>query len=309
MTLLYTRFNNSNHQLHSTRQLHSLTRRLFKLPIPPTAPSQHHDLTSFLHYAQRQSLSPTTTTYIGTHYEYTVQEKLRAFSFDLTRTGGRDDLGIDLLGTFHPPSHEHPFRVLVQCKSLRTKLGPNLVRELEGTFARAPRGWGPGTDAIGILVSPREATRGVRDALARSASPILWLTMQRDGWLRQALWNARAQQLGLGPLGVQVRYDSVDGGEMKSSVVLTWDGEDLMSMDQTEDMMLRVEEQWWQMWRENEYKDGDDTSGYTHLQVLEAMEQLFPQEKPLLYGDSCSSLSREDRERVMEWLRLRIDHN
>ncbi|EEP81654.1 conserved hypothetical protein [Uncinocarpus reesii 1704] len=113
------------------------------LPTPPPAPtSQHNDLPSFLAYATRTSLSPSSTTYVGTHYEYTVLHALRSHSLNLTRIGGRADSGIDLVGTWHLPSHAHPLRVIVQCKAFRNKLGPNLIRELEGTFAGAPSAGG-----------------------------------------------------------------------------------------------------------------------------------------------------------------------
>ncbi|KAF7585244.1 hypothetical protein BBP40_011603 [Aspergillus hancockii] len=282
------------------RQLHSFTRRLFKLPSPPPHPSSHHnDLPSFLNYADRTSLSPSTTAYIGTHYEYTVQRALRSSAFTLHRVGGRDDAGIDLVGTWHLPQREHPLRVIVQCKSLKTKLGPNLVRELEGTFNQSPVGWRTG-DEVGVLVSPREATKGVRDALARSTYPLMWMMIERDGVMRQVLWNGRAEQLGLVSLGVEVRYSAGEGMDSSAgkNVVLTWDGEEIPHMEQVESQLSEVEDRWMRLW-----DSGSDGIGRDKSELLDAVWELFPNEKPLLAGTgACSTLSDADRAKVMQFL-------
>lgn len=198
------------------------------LPVlPAPSSSQHHDLQSFLDYAQRNSLSTQSTTYVGTLYEYTVKQSLRRHSIDLARIGGRSDSGIDLVGTWSlpPSSSTHPLRVLVQCKAVKAKVGPNLIRELEGTFSGAPVGW-RGEGILGMLVSTRDATKGVRDALIKSQYPLIWVLADLDGSIRQFLWNRRAAEAGLEGLGVQIRH----GGEtdpMKKTVVLTWNGEEL----------------------------------------------------------------------------------
>ncbi|KAK2758233.1 hypothetical protein FQN54_004077 [Arachnomyces sp. PD_36] len=198
------------------------------LPIPPTPANQeHHDLPSFLSYADRTSLSPSSTTYVGTHYEYTVLQSLRRFRLSLTRIGGRSDAGIDLLGTWHLPSLPHPLRVIVQCKALKTKLGPSLVRELEGAFIGAPYGW-RGEGILGLLVSPREATKGVRDALVKSRQPLVWVMAGLDGRVQQVLWNKRAGDVGLEGLGVDVVYG---GDASQKDLALSWEGEQLKGLD------------------------------------------------------------------------------
>ncbi|EAW14182.1 uncharacterized protein ACLA_072150 [Aspergillus clavatus NRRL 1] len=283
--------------------LDSFTRRLFKLPPRPPSPSQHHnDLDSFLAYAQRTSLPQTSTSYIGTHYEYTVQQTLRRSAFDLHRVGGRDDAGIDLVGTWHLPQHEHPLRVFVQCKSLKTKLGPNLVRELEGTFRQsAPVGW-RGVAKVGVLVGPREATKGVREAMARSAWPVLWMMVERDGELRQALWNARVEELGLGPLGVEMLYGGGGGdGDVGSRkrIGLTWDGCQMPSMDQVEEHMAQLQADWLQLW-----DSGADAPTSRQGELLDLIQRLYPDEKPLLSGKgTCSTLTDADRAKVLQSLR------
>lgn len=276
------------------------THRLFKLPHPPNAPSQHHhDLPTFQNYTARTALPQSSSTYIGTHYEYTVQGALRSAGLNLHRVGGRADAGIDLVGTWHLPGHlEHPVRVFVQCKALRAKAGPNLVRELEGAF-RLPAGGGGGggMQKIGVLVCPREATRGVREALARSGFPLVWLMVETDGRIKQALWNPRVEELGLGLLGVEVVYE--EGKEGGRRIGFTWDGVEVPHMDHVEEDMLRVQEEWLRLW--------GDLDRSAREQLLDVVEELFPDEKPLLTGSGCSSLSEADRARVLEVLHSRMD--
>lgn len=220
-------------RIYSSKDIFSrlFTTEKSSLPVPPASPtSQHNDLQSFLDYAKRTSLSTQSTTYVGTLYEYTVQQSLRRHCIDLTRIGGRSDSGIDLVGTWSlppssPSSPAHPLRILVQCKAVKAKVGPNLIRELEGTFSGAPVGW-RGEGIMGMLVSTREATKGVRDALVKSRYPLIWALADLDGSMRQFLWNRKAAEVGLEGLGVQVRH----GGEtdpMKKTVVLTWNGEEI----------------------------------------------------------------------------------
>ncbi|GLB06617.1 hypothetical protein AtubIFM57258_001928 [Aspergillus tubingensis] len=276
--------------------LSPLTRRLYKLPHPPIPPSSssHTTLPSFLAHASRTSLPPTSTTYIGTHYEYTIQSTLRSSALLLHRTGGRSDAGTDLVGTWHLPAHEHPPRVLVQCKALKTKLGPNIVRELEGTFASAPVGW-RGTGVIGMLVSPREATRGVREALTRSRFPLVWCLVGLEGRVRQVLWNEKVERVVGDGLGVGVVYRA-DAGEQDAEARVTWDGEDVPEVDAVVERMEVMQRRWFELWGVGEER---------WEEVLGVVERLFPFEKPLLYARDgrVSGLSEEEREVVRGELR------
>ena len=292
------------------------TRRLFKLPPLPTPPSQnHHDLPSFLAYAHRIDLPETSTVYQGTHYEYTVQQTLRHSAFCLHRVGGRDDAGVDLVGTWHLPAREHPLRVFVQCKALKNKVSPNLVRELEGSFRLPPPattggGGGGAAEKAGVLVSTREATKGVRDAMARSAYPVMWMMVERDGSLQQVLWNTKVEELGVGRLGVEVRHHTsthasraVDGTTRDKDIVLTWDGEEIPGMDSVERDMAALEARWLALW------DSGLSEGHKSM-LLDVVEELFPGEKPLFITTgvtgACSTLSEADRERVFQLLRDKL---
>lgn len=261
--------------------------RLFNLPNPPPAPSQnHHDLSSFFSYAEQSSLTTNSTTFVGTKYEYTVQASLRRWALDLGRIGGRDDAGIDLVGTWHIPGRElAPFRVIVQCKALKTKLGPNIVRELEGAFRHSPVGWRT-TDKIAMLVSPREATKGVRDTLMRSTYPLFWMMMGSDGSLKQVLWNSRVDELGLAPLGVETRYlpnasvgDGDDSCRRRPDVALTWDGREIPDMDYVDQLILQKENEWLSRW------GCQDLTEIEKLEFLATLQNSYPEfTQAAIYG-------------------------
>jgi len=183
-----------------------------------TPGSLHHtSLSEFLSYADAVDLSPTSTVYRGTHYEYTVANALERLAFSLTRVGRASDLGIDLLGSWAVPSHPAPLNILIQCKAETPK--PSMVRELEGAVVGAPAAYrGDGT--ISILAAAKEATKGVRDAVGRSRLPMAYLNITTDGRIRQFVWNHAAVECGLEGVGVALRY--LANGE--SDVALTWKG-------------------------------------------------------------------------------------
>jgi hypothetical protein len=187
-----------------------------------TPGSTHHTtLTEFLAYATTTSLSQTSTVYRGTHYEYTVAASLTRLSFSLTRVGRTSDLGIDLLGTWAPPSLHHaaaPLNVLVQCKAEAPK--PSMIRELEGAVVGAPLRYRGAGGLIAILAAAKDATKGVRDAVGRSTLPMAFLNVTTEGKVRQFVWNHAAVECALEGVGVALRY-SADGD---SDVALTWKG-------------------------------------------------------------------------------------
>lgn len=191
-------------------------------PEPPT--SNHHDLPSFLEHAERSGLDPKSSLYVGTHYEYTVAQTLAKYRFYLRRIGGQSDYGTDLLGIWTIPSASEPLKVLVQCKALSRKSAPSLIRELEGAFVGAPVGW-RGHGVVGIFVTEKPATKGVRDSLARSKWPMGFVSCTREGNVQQMLWNQRAEEEGLEGLGVGLRYSGEDEGE--PYLLLTWKGRHL----------------------------------------------------------------------------------
>ncbi|KAL4978527.1 hypothetical protein BDW66DRAFT_164652 [Aspergillus desertorum] len=285
-------------QIATKSSITPITRRLFGLPTPPApSTSLHNDLPSFLSYAKRTGLPARSTTYQGTLYEYTVQAHLRNSAFDLHRVGGRSDLGIDLTGTWHVGSNsitDPPVRVIVQCKALSSKIGPHVVRELEGVaarhfaaaLARGPRGSGGG---VGVLVGPRETTKGVREALGRSPMPLVCMMIERDGRVRQVLWNGRVEALGLGGLGVEILYPARGEIEGEVEARLTWEGKEVRTMDQVEEGMRRSEEEWMAKWEDSGVGD------VSMEEILDAVEKVVPGTRPI-------SISREETEEVIKSL-------
>lgn len=214
-------------------------------------------------------------------------------------------------------------RVFVQCKALKTKLGPNLVRELEGTFhttaAASTSDGGGGGGKVGILVSPREATKGVRDAMARSAYPVFWMMVERDGTLQQALWNSKVEELGLGLLGVETRfgnYNNNDGNDAQQlpsakgkgrkalgrSIALTWDGHDLPDMDQIKDALAAREAEWLTSWGDAAYSRG--LSDVDKSELLNVVEESFPDARS--EGGRYGGLSDDDRAKIRHELNDRL---
>jgi hypothetical protein len=185
---------------------------------------QHYDLPSFLEYADRQNLSPTSPVYVGTHYEYIVASSLQSLGFSLTRTGRASDYGIDLLGHWSVPSLPAPIRVLLQCKAHNKALTPATARELEGAFSGAPAGW-KGEGVMGFLAAKSQATKGMRDALVRSQMPMGFLQVTDEGKVLQFVWNHEATMRGLEGMGVTTRFmPKLAAGEVEQEIALTWNG-------------------------------------------------------------------------------------
>lgn len=200
------------------------------LIYPEASSTQHSNLATFLVHAKRSGLDENSTVFVGTHYEYSVAAALSRYGFSLKRVGGASDYGTDLLGTWTPPTTEQNFRVLVQCKAGTQRVGPNLIRELEGAFVGAPTGW-RGHGVLGLLVSQRPATKGVRDSLGRSRWPMGYLCCSGHGAVRQMVWNQRAEEEGLEGFGVTSRYVE---GKKGAELVLLRGGKMLPLLDATE---------------------------------------------------------------------------
>lgn len=197
------------------------------MTYPDSLSPNHHDLPSFLEYASRIELDPNSTTFVGTHYEYTAQAALEQLGMSLKRIGGKSDLGIDLLGTWQLPSTLEPLKVLIQCKALAKKMEPAHARELEGAIVGAPMGWRNGV--LGLLVAQKSATKGVREALGRSRWPMGYVLCGADGKIQQILWNRRAEEEGLEGIGVGLKYEG--GDATQKEVFLTWKGEPIQKKE------------------------------------------------------------------------------
>lgn len=203
----------------------------------PTAPratrsalQPHHDLATFLDYAEEYNLKTTTTVFKGTLYEYTVAEALKAYDMALTRVGKSNDYGIDLLGHWTLPQSPS-LRIIVQCKM--TKTMPAQIRELEGSYVGAPDGW-QGDNVLALLASRHMASPGTQQAIQRSKWPIGFAQIDTDGAVKQFIWNMAATDAGLTGIGVTSKF-CAEPGKLESSIVLTWLGEPWPSAQRDQD--------------------------------------------------------------------------
>jgi Restriction endonuclease len=162
------------HSLRGKSNDRALSRGATRSVSSTSAPS-HDSLSTFLDYAKRTQLDRASTTFAGTYYEYATQSLLRRYGFSLTRVGGRGDRGVDLKGTWTVATGEEKAKlelpVIMQCKRLKSKVGPNLIRELEGALAGR-------SNTLGVLVGTKGVTRGVRDAMGRSRVGICWVMLE-----------------------------------------------------------------------------------------------------------------------------------
>ena len=164
----------------------------------------HNSLSSFLTYASQTNMSPTSTVFRGTKYEYTCLEALSSLGFKLTRVGGANDAGIDLQGSWLLPTLPAPLKALVQCKFLgRKSVSPVLVRELEGAFSASPDM--DGQTVVGLLCTPGLGTKAVREALRRSARPVVLVSIDEGGWIEAVVWNEAVRDICEG-VSVGVRH-------------------------------------------------------------------------------------------------------
>ncbi|EOA87820.1 uncharacterized protein SETTUDRAFT_47243 [Exserohilum turcica Et28A] len=193
-----------------------------KLIITPGSP-YHNSLPSFLDHAKRTNLATDSAVYIGTLYEYSCALILMRLGFSLLRTGRKSDAGIDLIGHWVLAPLMDPLPVIIQCKSRKGPVGPQHVRELEGSFHKIPPDW-KSKDVLGLLVTTKKATKGVLEALGRSSWPLGFVLVSDEGLIQQFVWNRAASDRGLEGVGVTVRYtprlllpDAEHGAEQSGS--------------------------------------------------------------------------------------------
>lgn len=192
----------------------------------------HSDLQSFIQHGRDKKLDPNSTTYRGTHFEYTVIEALKPYNFELQRCGSVGDKGTDLYGTWWLPEEPKALKVIIQCKA--SKVRPPMMRELSGAFHRAPPGY-RGNDVMAILVTSGNPTDGVRDALSENEEDLMGLMkITKEGAVLEFQWNDVAQMSRLTGMEVARTYGLARGhglcgpasdvGRVKSTASLWWRG-------------------------------------------------------------------------------------
>ncbi|EEB06526.1 fungal protein [Schizosaccharomyces japonicus yFS275] len=159
----------------------------------------HNSVLSYMKYAEETGLSKASTVYQGTLFEYIIQHTLSRHGFQLKRCGGRNDRGIDLLGTWTLKGLVPVINpVAISCKCLNQALGPLYVRELEGSLSARPEG------TIGILAGQSSFTDAAIKTLAGSSFAMAAcgvVAQDLNSYIYQFLWNEPAAEL-LGNLRV-----------------------------------------------------------------------------------------------------------
>jgi len=112
----------------------------------------------------------------GTLYEEACLRFLAGhLRMPLRRVGGANDNGVDLMGSWQlDDGRLASYDCVAQCKHYKKKLGPSVVRELEGTLSY----FNPSTDReiplLGLLLSRSPFTVKTIERATASQSP-LWL--------------------------------------------------------------------------------------------------------------------------------------
>ncbi|KAI8615259.1 hypothetical protein BC830DRAFT_312397 [Chytriomyces sp. MP71] len=127
-------------------------------------------------------MSLKTTTALGTSFERLSLATLESLGFShLTRVGGRGDGGIDLRGTLLLAPTTSAINTLVQCKHEQTKLGPRVLRELDGVLARQSFVSSGHSRPLGVLCAAQQGFSTACIAAARaSRAPLLLLRIHVD---------------------------------------------------------------------------------------------------------------------------------
>ncbi|KAJ1032067.1 hypothetical protein NDA13_002442 [Ustilago tritici] len=127
----------------------------------------------------------------------------------LERTGGAGDRGIDLRGWWSPPQSSNRIRILAQCKCQDEggkKMGPVLIREMEGVIFRAS--------------SPSSDTE-------EASAPTAGIILSSSGFSKQALLQVRSSGVALAAMHVlalpQVEVENREEGELvERCVSIVW---------------------------------------------------------------------------------------
>ncbi|KAF8979537.1 hypothetical protein BGZ46_005304 [Entomortierella lignicola] len=183
----------------------------------------HNDLQSY----KELNRNTKSTIYKGTLFEYQTQEVLmKCLGIYTQRTAGAGDLGVDLRGTWFLPTSASPrpgdkvrhLKVIVQCKSTNTRIGPNFVRELQGSLSYESQ------PTMAILAISSDFTKHSFLPYAMSLWPMALVVIDvKNHKCKKLMWNKAAEKV---MHGVQLGEELVRGidGKIESRPVLCYKG-------------------------------------------------------------------------------------
>jgi hypothetical protein len=153
-------------------------------------------LTKRRYLSKASSALRTTTVERGTAFEERSLNLLgQTMSMSLTRVGGKEDGGIDLLGWWWLPydipnalndsslsDTRRRIRIIGQCKAEKKKMGPKYVRELEGVLFRFSA---MSSNEMSISLFPLE----------RSTTPVVALLISESPFTKAATLRAQSSPI------------------------------------------------------------------------------------------------------------------
>eukprot|EP01138_Halocafeteria_seosinensis_P000674 gb/GECG01000690.1/.p1 GENE.gb/GECG01000690.1/~~gb/GECG01000690.1/.p1 ORF type:complete len:219 (+),score=26.77 gb/GECG01000690.1/:1-657(+) len=139
----------------------------------------------------------------GSTFESTVQERLKRWGINLTKTGGPNDKGIDLEGVWALNSNESQetvstgIPVVIQCKNETKKTGVGELRSLEGALTHRKHRTRRNIqqNALGIFASSSGFTKPAIELHSTLQTPMALCDIDISGRISQFLMNNAAQAL------------------------------------------------------------------------------------------------------------------
>ncbi|KAF9951144.1 hypothetical protein BGZ65_006155 [Modicella reniformis] len=194
------------------------------MPYARKSSGTHKDLESF----EELDHNTDSATYRGTLFEYQTQEILKKHLGIYTqRFAGSNDLGVDLRGTWFLPLSSSPnpgdmvrhLKVIVQCKTMSSKIGPKFVRELQGSLSYESQ------PTMAILATSSEFTQQALLPYAKSLWPMALVVIDtKSQECRKLMWNRAAEKVMHG-VQLSTRWILDENGEMDTTPVLCFEGE------------------------------------------------------------------------------------
>lgn len=164
----------------------------------------------YLNYCKATNTSLHSTVFRGTMYEFAARHMLTSqfHCFNLTRSGGAGDYGVDLFGRWDLSQYPclgkaranslaarsqndlaSGVTVLVQCKNYNSKIGAAVVRELGGIYDFHVKTSADLRSTFLFLVSPEPLTRQAQAQLDTASVPMAHMRMRAMQPIAQEVYH------------------------------------------------------------------------------------------------------------------------
>lgn len=171
---------------------------------------------------------PESSVARGTRYEHLCSAVLHhIFGMHLSRTGGAGDRGIDLRGWWQPPSpQQRRIRIVAQCKCQDEggkKMGPVLVREVEGVVFRASA-TSQGEEGVlaGVMLSSSGFSKQALLQVRSSSVPLVAMHVRAQKQGDEDEGKAAALVERCVSIVWNDRFGAADGGLLEGGLEVRW---------------------------------------------------------------------------------------